>query len=425
MSLQAPSRPLKVALICHSDLLGGAAVVTWRLMHALRAQGIDARMIVYTKVSLSPWVANPGTRFGRGFRFAWECGAIMLNNGFDRDSLFKVSIADTGLDLSRHPWVRDADIINLNWINQGMLSMRGLRKLASLGKPVVWTMHDMWTLTGVCHHAYECDGYERECGSCPQLNSHRKGDISHRVWARKKALYDRWPMTYVAVSTWLAECARRSSLLRDQDVTVIPNAFPIDEFHVRPVEGFPSFDPITTRRRIIFGAARLDDPIKGLDIAIDALNAIFDNSPSVPETTGIIFFGDLRDKSKLDRLRFPYLYMGRVDDPKLVRQLYASSDVVLSTSLYETLPGTLIEGQAAGCLPVTFGRGGQGDIVTHRVDGYIAEYPDPKDIARGILWALNAKVDRQALHDSVGRRFGAESVAKRYIDLYTRLLEKK
>ena len=117
--------------------------------------------------------------------------------------------------------------------------------------------------------------------------------------------------------------------------------------------------------------------------------------------------------------------MGRVDDPKLVRQLYASSDVVLSTSLYETLPGTLIEGQAAGCLPVTFGRGGQGDIVTHRVDGYIAEYPDPKDIARGILWALNAKVDRQALHDSVGRRFGAESVAKRYIDLYTRLLEKK
>lgn len=35
----------KVVLINHSDTLGGAAIVTFRLMQALRQQGVDARMV--------------------------------------------------------------------------------------------------------------------------------------------------------------------------------------------------------------------------------------------------------------------------------------------------------------------------------------------------------------------------------------------
>lgn len=422
--MNEPSKPLKIVLVCHSDLLGGAGVVTWRLMHALRAEGVDARMIVCTRLGDPQWVSRPGSRFSRGARFAAERLELLLHNGFDRENLFKVSIADTGMSLWRHPWIQQADIVNLNWINQGLLSLGGIRRIAALGKPIVWTMHDMWCMTGICHHAYECDRYTAECGLCPFLHSHSPRDLSHTVWRRKKKLYDSLPrMRFVAVSSWLARRAAASTLLGSRNVEVIPNAFPVESFMTEPLKDFPTFDPIPGRRRIIFGAARLDDPIKGLDILIEALNILFDERPDIGADTGIILFGDIRNESMLDTLRFPIMKMGRVNDPKLLRQLYASSKVVVSTSLYETLPGTLIEGQAAGCVPVSFGRGGQSDIIDHKVNGYIARYRDPRDIARGIMWALGTQISRTELHEGVRKRFAADTVARRYIALYRSLLE--
>ena len=127
----------------------------------------------------------------------------------------------------------------------------------------------------------------------------------------------------------------------------------------------------------------------------------------------------------LDDLRFPYTHLGRIDDPLTLRRLYASAKVVLSTSLYETLPGTLIEGQAAGCLPVTFGRGGQHDIVEHLGNGYIAEYRNPRSVAEGIEWALDKNPDRNELHESVYRRFSSDSVVEKYLDLFNELLSRK
>ena len=127
----------------------------------------------------------------------------------------------------------------------------------------------------------------------------------------------------------------------------------------------------------------------------------------------------------LDRLRFHYSYLGRINDRTLLRQLYANAKVVISTSLYETLPGTLIEGQAAGCIPVSFDRGGQRDIIEPKVNGYLAEYKNPQSVANGILWALSQDNDRRELHEEVKRKFSSEVVADRYINLINELLSKE
>lgn len=415
---------MKVTFISHSDRIGGAAVVTTRLMQALRRNGIDARMVVYTKVSDDPYVTPIGTRFERGFKFMAERGRIALSNGMSRADLFKVSIANTGMRLHRHPWVREADVIVLTWVNQGLLSLRGIERLGRLGKPLVWIMHDMWCLTGICHHAYECDGYRQACGSCRFLGVGTANDLSHKTHQRKASLYAGTPITFVAVSHWLADCARSSTLLADADLRVIPNAFPVDTFPITPgrMAGAIALPP--NRDVILMGAARLDDPIKGMPVAVEALNWIFDNRPDVVRSAQVVFFGDVRDRTLIDSLRFPHIYIGRIDDPHMLRDLYASARVVISASHYETLPGTLIEGQAAGALPVSFGRGGQSDIITHLKDGYIADYADPVSLAEGIIWALKQNVDRKELHDSVARRFDANVVAKRYVDLFTELLDR-
>ncbi|MDE6810713.1 MAG: glycosyltransferase, partial [Muribaculaceae bacterium] len=91
--------------------------------------------------------------------------------------------------------------------------------------------------------------------------------------------------------------------------------------------------------------------------------------------------------------------------------------VVISSSLFETLPGTLIEGQASGCIPVTFGRGGQRDIIDHMKNGYIAEYKNSKSLAEGIIWALSRPVDREELHNHVETKFSSKIIARRYMRL--------
>lgn len=415
----ATSRPLKVALINTSDTVGGAAVVTFRLMQALRREGVDARMIVFHKTSDDENVAQVGHRLS----FIRECAYTFAHNGFDRPNLFKISSGYSGLPVWRHPWVRQADVIALNWINQGLLSLDGVRHIASLGKPVVWTMHDMWMLTGVCHHAYECDHYKAQCGHCQYINNGIKdADLSHKRWQRKMRLYESADICFVAVSHWLAEKCRESSLLRNQRVEVIPNAFPIDTFVTSPTRQLPWWNLDHSKNIILMGAARLDDPIKGLNYAIDALNIVAERHPDVAQRAQMVFFGNIRDASLLDRLKFPYIYVGSIQDVEVLHQLYASAKAVLSTSLYETLPGTLIEGQAAGCLPVTFNRGGQNDIVDHRVNGFIAEYRNAESVADGIVWAIEAENNRDALHELVRSRFASNVIARRYIELFEQLL---
>lgn len=414
-------KPLKVAFLCHSDVLGGASVVTHRLLRALRDEGVDARLVVFKKISDDPDVEEvKAGRFRRGAAFMFERIRIALANGFSRENLFKVSIASDSLDIKNNETVRNADVIVLSWINQGLMSFKSIEWIARLGKPVVWVMHDMWNLTGICHHALECRAYYHTCGNCQFLRGNRERDLSRRVWERKKQLYDTYPMTFVAVSNWLAECCRNSSLLAGRDVRVIYNAFPVQSFSTTPSLRISSIPE--NKKLILMGAARLDDPIKGIDIAVEALNHLFDNYPDVARRSMVVFFGDFRDKAVLDTLRFPYYTTGVINDGQLLRRLYAIASVVLSTSLYETLPGTLIEGQAAGCLPVTFGRGGQGDIVEHKKTGYIARYKDAEDIAEGIRWALAQNVDRESLHEHVRERFSAKTIARKYIDLFNELL---
>ena len=126
---------MKVVFLSTNDQLGGAAIVTMRLVEALRSAGVDARMVVGRKDGTDDYVAQVGqTR--RKVAKVLERGEVFINNGFDMGDLWKVSTGSFGADVCGHPWVRDADVIVLGWINQGFLSLPQLKKLGHTGKPV-------------------------------------------------------------------------------------------------------------------------------------------------------------------------------------------------------------------------------------------------------------------------------------------------
>lgn len=121
--------------------------------------------------------------------------------------------------------------------------------------------------------------------------------------------------------------------------------------------------------------------------------------------------------------------MVRINGKSAIREVYNASDAVISTSLYETLPGTLVEGLVYGCSPIAFNHRGQADIVMHKSTGYLAEWSDDTKtaaarIAEGIIWAINQNQEEIKLRmfESAKARFDAKVIEEKYIDLFKTLL---
>lgn len=414
---------MKVVIINRSDSRGGAAVVSERLMQALRERGVEADMLVLEKKTGERAVHRVVGRWRARIPFLLERLQIFLGNGRNRADLFKADTASFGVPLHHDPLVTEADVVCLAWVNQGMLSLKEIRRIAALGKPVVWIMHDMWCLTGICHHAGECEGYKGECGMCPLLG--RKAslrDLSAHTLRRKRRLYERAGITFVAVSRWLRGRALESSLLGKARVEVIPNPSP-STVSLAPMCDKP---PI-----VLIAAARLDDPIKGLPILIDTAARLRLDYPQLAARLKFVAVGALKNPDALKDFPLPLQQTGPVDIHTL-SQFYLRASIVISTSLYETLPGTLVEGQLHGALPVAFDRGGQADIITDGETGVLVPFGDDPAacMAAGLERAMKM-IDSTAPAELQGRlaesalsKFSRTAVADRYMELFNDLLKK-
>ena len=138
---------MKVLIVSTSERVGGAAVAANRLMKALNKNGVKARMLVNNKITADPEVLEVPGKWRKKYNFIFERFLIFLLNAFSRKRLFDIDPSFTGSDITRLDCFKEADVIHLHWINQGMLSLRDLRKVLRSGKPVVWTMHDQWAST--------------------------------------------------------------------------------------------------------------------------------------------------------------------------------------------------------------------------------------------------------------------------------------
>lgn len=406
---------MKVVIINRSDALGGAAIASTRLCLALREAGADARMLALDRRTDDDGVQTVGTSLGNHYRFLAERLGIFLRNGFSRDKLFLVDTATHGVDLSHHPWVQQADVVVLGWVNQAMLSLDGVARLSALGKPLVWVMHDNWNCSAICHYVEDCTGYTGQCNQCPLLPENSR--FAHRTWLRKHELYDSSKIHFVAVSDWVKRLCLSSELMRKSDITVIPNAIDVAQFSPQFIDDNPwGVEP--GKQVVVMGAARLDVPIKGLNRLIQALQWLVKNKPAAARRIHLVLYGAMRDTSLLDSIPVSHTYLGYVTD---IQAVFRHGDIVVSAAHRESFGYTLAEGMACGCTPVTTGLGGQSDIVSHLENGFVTSTLDPAELAGGLAWALDNCCDRQSQHDWIADKFGMPVVARQHLALYNHL----
>lgn len=417
---------MKVLLINTSENTGGAAIAARRLLMALRKSGIDADMLVRDRSGVNDHVITTENSrykswFGK-FCFYFERLQIFLNNGHNRKNLFAVSTANCGFSISDLKEVQDADIIHLHWINQGFVSLHELRKLAKKGKKIVWTMHDMWPVTGICHHARECKKYTVGCSACPFLNS-TKEDLSTVVYNEKIDMYSIANPTFIACSNWLKDLAKQSLLTATGKVTQIPN--PIDTTHFFPFPGSnhrTHFNLPEDKKLILFGALNVTDKRKGIDYLLKALDILSIERNDIE----LVVFGKVKDELR-DKLPFKVHAVGYLTQEEDIIALYNAVDIYVTPSLEENLPNTIMEAMSCGKPCVGFRIGGIPEMIDHKENGYVAEYKSADDLAQGINWVLEPENYKTCAHfsrDKVESAYGEKIVAEQYLEIYKEVLNR-
>ena len=396
---------MKIVIINTSERTGGAAVAAGRLGKALEQAGIQVDKLVRKDT----WLNR--------FRFYWERLIIFLCNHLNRKNLFAVSIANTGMDLSGHPSVKEADIIHLHWINQGFLSVSNLGKLINSGKPIVWTLHDLWPATAICHYPDKCKKYQSKCSQCPLQVTNSLFDLANWTYNRKKQIH------FIGCSKWITEMAKKSSLLEGASFTSIPN--PIDTYVFKPLvkkDSRKRFQLPKDKFLLLFAAAKLSDRRKGAAYLIEACSIL---KQYYTDKIEIVLMGN-GSEELCQALPFKVNSLGYISDTSTMVAAYSCADLFVIPSLEDNLPNTIMESMACGTPCVGFEIGGIPEMIDHRVNGYVANYKDAGDLANGIQWVLEHE-DRLALSDAcvkkVQENYTEEVVAKQYTALYEKLLK--
>ena len=315
-----------------------------------------------------------------------------IKNYSDRNNIKKFGLFSypiLGTNVSKIPEVKNADIIYLHWVLGGFLNLANIEKLAKLGKPIVFYMHDMWYITGGCHQSFTCEKYKSHCFDCQVFPNHKKKDRSYKGFEKKRKLYQKYNNLYfISPSKWLFDCAKQSALTKNKPIFHIPNILDRTLFKSFDKKTAKQILNINTNEIIIcFGAVSVSSPYKGWAYLQKALEML-----PKDRNISILIFGNDNNKEFAEAIPFKTKFMGILRDDYSTNLVYNAADIFVAPSLAENLPYTIYESLSCGTPVVAFDVGGIADMIDHERNGYLAKYRNAEDIADGIMYCLENSI---------------------------------
>lgn len=397
---------------------GGAGTGSRRRIEALSAIGVD--------VGLNALFASNGaegvnilTR-GTGESFVVKPAELVSTNcfinrsntpGFSAEEMFSSHRSVLKMtDLL--PEINRADVLHFHWMS-GLLDYDNFDLIAD--KPIVWTLADMAAFTGGCHYAEGCEGYKTNCSGC-KLVGPNSGIVEH-TWQTKRKAYEKLNnLTVICPSRWLADKAAESELFKRFPIKMIPNPVPLSRFFpVNKMVARVKLGLALERKYVLFGAENLTNRRKGGDLLVQALEVLKKTQDSCIE---ILTFGYANIE-----LPFPQVKMGFCADEDTLRLIYSAADVFAFPSKEDNSPLTVSEAMACGTPVISFPVGNVPELVTHKVNGYVARVGDVADFAKGVEWAFSGRSStrlKRSLSGVIALRKNNDPMvsAHRHLELY-------
>ena len=264
---------------------------------------------------------------------------------------------------------KEADLIHVHIIHNDWFRLETLKSI-SKEKPILWTIHDYWVVTGHCVMPFQCQRFKTGCGTCPDLTLPLAvgRDRTDYEAKRKKKLVENLNAQYHFSTSWFYDQIKNEFPARPENSHIIP--FGINtNYYESCKEMRDQFRKryLIPQDEIVFLIRTSSSPQKGTKVAISALKKL-------EQRVTII---TLDEKNQFHELinHHNIIEFGWVDDPVLVKQIYSSVDFLLMPSLQETFGVMSLEAMSFG-VPVIYAS----ETAVHEV--VQAEFPFSYENAR-------------------------------------------
>lgn len=297
------------------------------------------------------------------------------------------------------------DLINIHWLGNEFMS---LKEVQSIKVPIVWTLHDMWIFQPFLH--YTSERYK--------INS--KQFFSNYLLQRKKKLREK-KINFISTSDWMLQQIEDSNLFYKHQLKKISCGVNFEVWKPEDKQNCKKLFNLDNNKKIILYMSIGGNNIrKGLNLLIDSLEFVKNDFQ-------LVIVGDQYPTNIPKQLNYKF-----IDSPKDVytrRSLYNAADLLAAPSILEAFGLVALEASACNLPSVIFNKTGLTEVIKHKENGYVSEFSDIKDYARGIDWIFDELSENpkrfENIKNQVKNKFDIKYISNMYLDIYKNLINDK
>lgn len=312
------------------------------------------------------------------------------------------------------------DVVHIHSINGNCINLfKIFEYLKKKDIVTVITNHAEFFYTGNCTSSYGCKQYLTGCSNCNNKKWASDSSIlpkTDKAWQKMKKTFDGFNHLHVvSVSKYSLECSKKSPILSQYNHSVILNGINTKIFSFsRDIDIRKKYN-LTSKRIAVFVSSGFSidkDHLKGGYWLVELAKRY--------DCTDFQFLvvGSNGENVQQDNI----VFAGRVNESRLLANIYSQSDVALGFSKSESFGMTCAESLCCGTPFVGFKCGGTESIAIEEFARF-AEYGDLDEIERGINDLINRFIDKKRyISETSKKRYSSDTMAREYNNLYRELL---
>lgn len=384
-----------------TSLTGGAGIAARRIVEAQRENGMNSNLIAgngnKTKLIQNESIYSSKTITVLESKVITYAQSRFIQKG---------SLLATPVSLSREilslAEVRDADLLHFHAF-YNFFSVSNILEISKI-KPVIVTLHDQRFFTGGCHYSFSCTGFQNECRSCPQVRLPFRALPKRELAHNKMASLGNGQIKFISPSRWLADLARKSSLLANHAIHVIENPIPQEIFNQESI----STNRASKKIQIGFVSENLNNPYKGLNTLIEALT-----QGNLWKKFDLNLFGNGNVLAPTNNLT---IRRTTFEGGAATGEALSSLDVLVVPSLQDNFPSVVIEALACGVPVIGSHTGGIPEVlIDFGMDTFEAGNISH---LQSILESFKVRVISKDTLDEIRNRFSLRMSALRHKEIY-------
>lgn len=324
----------------------------------------------------------------------------------------------TSLDSLITPWAlsiidtpvfQKSDVVHLHLIHNNVLSVLDIKLLSKL-KPVVWTWHDAWPMTGHCIQPLECKKWMNGCRNCAHLDYPFaiKQDTAAALWKAKYSASKETDVHIIYASDFAKGLIDKSpigNLYKHQHL--IP-------FGIDLPKGLLCYEE--ARKRLSLSNDEVVLFFRHDDVALKGCKYLFEALRKIPNDKLVLLSVGSQDLPEDLTKKFRTIHIPWTDNECDFFNIFNAADIFVMPSLAESFGLMALEAMALNKPVVYFQGTAIEEIVPSGDCGLAAQYKSSESLKECLMQVIKDRPMRERMGAAAKNRQMSTYSKEKYLD---------